>query len=514
MKLAHATISLCLAAACQKTQAAPTTAPPSQPAPCPEQVSSTREPLRDLDARVQKVMEALRVPGIAVAVVKDGEVVLAKGYGVRERGKDAAVDADTVFAIASNTKAFIGTALALLAHEKKLDLDDRVKDRLPWFKTWDPQTTKEMRVRDLVSHRSGLDTWAGDLVWIGSKVDTRTLLSRLPSLPAKSGLRGAYGYSNIMFVVAGEVIAAVTGKPWDAVVTQRLLAPIGMNRTSTSLAALAQQDNVATPHAKHGDADVVDRYLSVDNAGAAGALNSSVADMSRWLLVQLGDGSIDGKQIVPPEVVRATRVPHTPVPLRPDDPLGRHLQAYGLGWFLYDYRGRGVVTHGGGLPGMTSQVLMVPEEKLGVVVLTNSESGASGIIALEVVDDYLADEPTDHLARVLARQKGKAEPEVAAPEGEPLPAKAIQGTYKNALLGRAIVGDVQGVLELRLPDHGGLDCPLRPKAGPVYGCKWSNPIFGESDVEFDVARGRAVGLKFKVRPQFIDPLEYAFRRQR
>jgi CubicO group peptidase (beta-lactamase class C family) len=513
MKPAYRTIALCLfLAGCPKQSAAPT-APAAAPCVEPQPAAEAREPLADLDARVQQVMDAFSVPGVAIAIVKDGKVVLAKGYGVRERGKPDAVDADTVFAIASNTKAFIGTVLALLDHEKALDLDDRVKDRLPWFQTWDALTTKEMRVRDLVTHRSGLDTWAGDLVWIGSKIETRTLLSRLPSLPAKSGLRGSYGYSNIMFVVAGEVIAAVTGKSWDAVVSERLLQPIGMKRTTTSVAALAEQDNVATPHSKVGESDVIDQYLSVDNAGAAGALNSSASDMARWVLVQLGEGTIDGKTIVPVEVVRATRVAHTPVPLAHDDALGRHLQAYGLGWFLYDYRGRGVVTHGGGLPGMTSQVLMVPDERLGVVVLTNSESAASGVIALEVVDAFIAEEPTDHLARVLARQrnakpKEKSEP----PAGDPLPANAVRGNYKNPLLGRATITEAKGVLELRLPDHGGLDCPLRPKAGTVYACTWSNPIYGESEVHFDVTRGRAVGMRFKVRPEFIDPLEYRFHR--
>jgi CubicO group peptidase (beta-lactamase class C family) len=508
--------------------AAPT--PASREARPPEAApSAPADPLADLDARVKRVMDAYSVPGLSLAIVKDDQVVAARGYGVRERGKREPVDADTSFAIASNTKAFVGTTLALLDHEKTLDLDDRVADRLPWFRTWNACTTGEMRVRDLVTHRSGLDTWAGDLIWIGSNIDTKTLLSRLRHLPA-SGLRQKYGYSNLMFVVAGEVIREVTGKPWDAVVRARLLDPIRMTRTTTSLAAIAELDNVATPHARHGEVDEIDVYLPVDNAGAAGALNSTAADMGRWLRVQLGEGRIDGTQIVPPEVLAATRVPHTPMPLGKNDALGRHFQAYGLGWVLHDYRGRGVVTHGGGLPGMTSRVMMVPEEGLGVVVLTNSESPASFLVAIEVVDAFLGGATQDHLATAQARQRSQAaaQPERStvphdngASAADPLEATALRGTYRSPLLGRAIVqpsaGDSAGI-QLRLPDHGGLQCALKSVSGRTFSCAWDNEIFGVSEVHFEV-RGsgrsaRATGLRFRVRPEFVDPLEYAFTRAR
>lgn len=525
--------ALALALACGKDTAA--TVAPGAPAGSPPaaapgsgsaSVDRAVDPLADLDARVDRIMRAYAVPGLSLAIVKDGEVVAARGYGVREQGKDGAVDEHTVFAIASNTKAFIGTVLALLDHEDAIDLNERVKDRLPWFDTWSSCTTSQMRIRDLVTHSSGLATWAGDLVWIGSTVDTKTLLSRMPSLPSKAALRERYGYSNIMFVVAGEVIAAVTKKPWDQVVRERLLVPIGMNRTTTSVAALSEQTNVATPHAKHGDGDVVDVYLPVDNAGAAAALNSSAADMARWLRVQLGGGRIDGKSIVPPEVIDATRVPQMPVPLGKEDLLGRHFQAYGLGWFLYDYRGRQIVTHGGGLPGMTSRVAMVPEEGLGVVVLTNSESSASALVALDVIDGYLGGPQKDLLAAFQAREKESAEKKAKAAETEPAepakPAKpeaplavtAIRGTYANPLLGRAEVTEDGGVARLHLPDHGGLDCPLQPGDGPVFHCTWANGIFGASDVHFQTKRGRATSLRFSVRPEFIDPLEYTFTRKR
>lgn len=492
---------------------------------CPEAPETSRgaelgHPLDDIDARVERAMAAFDVPGLSLAIVIDGEVVLARGYGVRERGEPERVDEHTVFAIASNTKAFVATALGLLAAEGALDWDDRVIDRLPSFRTWDEHTTHELRVRDLVSHRSGLDTWAGDLAWIGSQIDTTTLLARLPAVEAGAGLRERYGYTNLMFVVAGEVIRSVAGQPWDHVVQKRLLEPLGMERTTTSVKQLAGQDNVATPHMPRGDTLMAVPYLDVDAAGAAGALNSSAADMTRWLRVQLADGSLDGQSIVPSEVVRALRVPHTPIPLPADDTFDppRHFLAYGLGWFLYDYAGRMVVTHGGGLPGMTSRVGLVPEAGLGVVVLTNSETPVAQLVFLDIVDGYLGIPPRDHVASA----KERAERREATPI-EPTPARNVEmttdpktyaGTYTSALLGRAEVRELDGGLELRLPDHGGLDCPLRPSAEHTFDCTWSNPIFEHSDVPFEVEKGRAVRLRFRVRPDFVDPLEYTFERSK
>jgi CubicO group peptidase (beta-lactamase class C family) len=477
------------------------------------------DPLADIDARVERAMAAYDVPGLAVAIVVDDEVVLARGYGVLERGKPERVDEHTVFAIASNTKAFVATALALLAADGSLDWDDRVVDRFPSFKTWDEHTTRHLRVRDLVSHRSGLDTWAGDLAWIGSTIDTQALLARLPAVQASFDLRERYGYTNLMFVVAGEVIRSVSGKPWDVLVRERLLEPLGMRRTTTSVKQLAGQENVATPHMPVDDALIVVPYLDVDAAGPAGALNSSVADMTRWLRVQLAEGELDGRAVLPAEAVTSLRVPHTPIPLPAEDTFEppRHFLAYGLGWFLYDYAGRLVVTHGGGLPGMTSRVGMVPEERLGIVVLTNSESPVSQLVFVDILDGYLGLPPRDHVA--LAKARAERQPKAAKPErqrpADPLPAadaKRYAGKYHHPLLGDAHVEERDGSLTLRLSDHGGLDCPLVPQAEHRFDCTWSDPIFEHSQIPFEVENGRALRFRLRVRPEFIDPLEYEFKR--
>ncbi len=518
----RAALALALAGGCESRGS---TATCPEPVPTGADATAASAPLDGLDARIERVMEQLEVPGLSIAIVKDGEVVHAKGYGLREQGKNEAVDEDTVFAIASNTKAFLATAVGLLVDEGKIAWDDRVADRLPGFSTWDPHTTKELRVRDLLAHRSGLATWAGDTAWIGSKIDTAGMMAALPNVQADYGLRERYGYTNLMFMVAGEVIRAITGKAWDEVVRARILEPLKMTRTTTSVAQLREQDNVAAPHMPNpaGDGAIVIPYLPVDAAGASAALNSSAADMAQWLRLQLGEGELDGQRIIPKTVIEALRAPHTPIPVPPSALRpGQHFVMYGLGWFLYDYHGRKVVTHGGGLPGMTSRVGLVPEEGLGVVVLTNSETSASGFLFMMVMDAYLGLAPTDYVAlaekrkaETEAKKKGEEPP---APKAQPIersiPTKSYAGTYENALLGRAVVTEAAGELRMTLPDHGGLDCPLEHTDADAFGCTWSNPIFGESQVPFEIRKGKAAKLRFRVRPEFIDPLEYVFVRQR
>lgn len=495
------------------------TADPSPAGTVAETAAERAGPLAGLDQRVARLMEAHDVPGLAVAVVKDGKVVTARGYGVREKGKPEPVDGDTNFAIASLTKAFTATAVGLLVAEGEIGWDDRVLEHIPDLELWDDYTTEQIRVRDLLAHRSGLDTWAGDLAWIGSKIDTATLLSRLRHVPPWASFRERYGYSNLMFVVAGELIRRQTGKTWDVLVRERLLDPLGMSRTTTTVKTLARDKNVATPHMGEGTGQITIPYLDVDNAGAAAALNSSARDMARWMLLQLADGRYEGEQIVPAKVVAGLRAPQTPVPLPEEDLYvpPRHFIAYGLGWFLFDYRGRLIVGHGGGLPGMRSRVVLVPEEELGIVVLTNSESSVPFFLAGELVDAYLGAPHRDYSALAGAREAARAKKDTAEkkePDAASLPLSKYAGRYRNALLGAAQIKEKEGALELEVSDHGDLDCPLVHADRDTFSCTWSDPIFETSRVHFDVERGRARRLRFKVRPSFIDPLEHVFERER
>jgi CubicO group peptidase (beta-lactamase class C family) len=345
-------------------------------------------------------METFEVPGLALAIVKDGEVVLAEGYGVRRLGEATPVDAHTLFGIASNTKAFTATALGILVEEGKLAWDQPVIEILPAFRMSDPYVTAELTVRDLLVHRSGLGLGAGDLLfWPGTTYGRDEIVHRLRYVPIENSFRATYNYDNVLYMVAGEVVEAASGMPWEEFVETRILEPLGMADSRPSLVAAAPDRNVAYTHARvEGTVRLVppDTTRSI---GPAGGIMSSAADMARWLEVQLARGQLaDGDSLFSQATSRelwALVTPLEPNPPPPElAPLEADFNGYALGFFVGDYRGRKMVRHTGGLPGFVSRVAMIPEEDLGVAVLTNQESGAAfDAIAFHVLDHYLAADP-------------------------------------------------------------------------------------------------------------------------
>lgn len=363
--------------------------------------------LADFDSYVESVRKTFEVPGIAVAVVKDGEIVLAKGWGDREFGK-APVDADTLFAIASNTKAFTATALNLLAEEGKLNLDDRVIDLLPWFQMADPYVTREMRVRDLLAHRSGLGLGAGDLLyWPTTDYTTAEVARRLRHVPLTGSFRDRYAYDNILYGVAQLVVEQASGQSFESFLRTRIFAPLGMDAVRYNSDALKPGDNVATGYALADFKDLQPApRLSWHNVSGAGGLYSSAHDMAKWMRLQLAGGAYrdaagreqrlfeEKTQQRMWSMITPIAVPQPSVPeLLPAMP---NYLGYGQGWSLSDYRGDKLVWHTGGWPGMVSRLTLVPDRKLGVVVLTNAElGGAFNAITLRVLDAYLDAPKTD-----------------------------------------------------------------------------------------------------------------------
>jgi CubicO group peptidase (beta-lactamase class C family) len=404
--------------------------------------------LKKIEAYAEKARAEWSVPGCALSVVKDDAVVLEKGFGGRELGKPAPVDRDTLFAIGSCSKAFTAAALAILVDEGKIKWNDPVINYLPGFEMYDPWVTREMQVRDLLSHRSGLATFGGDLTWYWTKYDRREILRRVRYLKPTSSFRTQFGYQNIMFVAAGEIIPAVTGKTWDEFVKERLFLPLGMTTTITTHRDIRPDGNVAIPHNEYqGKLRVIQHYEN-DNMAAAGGIITSVHEMAQWIRLQLGRGTFQGQKIFSPAASRAMWSPHTFLPVAPqaeERQPATHFQAYGLGWRLNDYAGRKVVSHGGGIDGMTSQIMLVPEERLGVMVVTNSETPASGAIARQAVDIFLGAPERDWSAELLkSREEGrkaseeaekKIEAERAKGTAPSLPLEAYAGTYASDLYG-------------------------------------------------------------------------------
>jgi CubicO group peptidase (beta-lactamase class C family) len=425
-------------------------------------------PPADLDAYIVRTMQTYEVPGIAVAIVKDGKVVLQKGYGVRKLGEPAPVDANTLFGIGSNTKAFTAAALATLVDEGKISWDDPVYERLKGFEMYDPYVSKEMRIRDLLCHRSGLGLGEGDLMFWPHTTFTRDdVVYRLRYLKPVTSFRTKFAYNNLMFVTAGQVLAEVSGKSWDDYVRDKIFLPLGMSSTNTSTDLYKPGADWAFPHSKVDGKLQSIRFENLDNAAAAGSINSSVADMSRWVLTQLNRGKIpdsenrlfsekSSKEMWSQQsIIGVNEGADDLKALRP------RFSGYGMGWFLRDYKGRKLVGHSGGVAGFVTRVAMVPEENLGVVILTNAEEGyAFESILYHILDGYLGGPTEDYTVAFKAvedKEKKdadetmqKAQQTRAADSKPSLPLEKYAGDFTDPWYGKMTIRPENSGLVLQL----------------------------------------------------------------
>jgi CubicO group peptidase (beta-lactamase class C family) len=422
--------------------------------------------MRDLDTYVSRVMRSFEVPGISLAVVKDDQVVVAKGYGVRRLGEPAPVDAKTLFGIASNTKVFTATALGILVEEGKLRWDGRVIDYLPWFQMWDPFVTRELTIRDLLVHRSGLGLGAGDLMWWPpSTYDRREIARRLRYIQPATSFRSAYAYDNVLYLVAGEVIETISGQSWEDFVSSRILSKVGMASSNVKHSAAAGTGNIAAPHAPvNGTVRPVQPFDS-DNTNPAGGVNSCADDMAKWLRVMLNEGALPGGgRLVSAATWRQISTPVTPEPNNPPPPelpaLRSNSRAYALGLDVRDFRGYRVLAHTGGLPGYVSRVLMIPDLRLGIAVLTNQESTeAFDALAFAVADAYVGGtqsawlEGYEKLRARSAASEAEADRQTAsvrnASSKPSLPLARYAGTYRDAWYGDVTIAEEGGKLVIR-----------------------------------------------------------------
>lgn len=480
------------------------------------QAQTRRDPLRGLENYVNAAMRQWQVPGVAIAIVRGDSVIYARGFGVRELGRPERVDEHTLFAVASNTKAVTATALGLLVSENTLRWDDRARQHLPRFALDDSLASRDVTVRDLLSHRIGLGTWAGDLLWYGSDLPIDSVMAGTARVPLTLGFRYRYGYSNLGFIAAGQMIPVLSGQSWADFVRARLLEPLGMSRTTTSVADLPARGNVASPHAMIDGRIQPVPYRPVDNAAPAAALNSSASEWAHWLSLNLGWGSYRGRRIVDSAVIAETRIPNTALRNRPNRLFPNfNLQSYGLGWFIRDFRGRLEITHDGGMDGMYSKSGFLPSENIGVVVLTNKdEHDLQTGLYYHILDLMLGPTGHDYSATLLAAQEQPA-PQAPRRDSRPgLPLADYAGRYVNPTLGELTIAIDSATrrITVRLPHHPGLRANLAHWEDNVFVARWEDRYFRESRLTFEVMGDRAVSVRFTVRPDFIDPLEYTFRR--
>jgi CubicO group peptidase (beta-lactamase class C family) len=413
--------------------------------------AQARKPLDGFDAYVAKAVKDWKVPGLAIAVVKDDSLVFAKGYGVREIGKPDPVDANTRFAIGSTTKAMTVAALGMLVDEGKLKWDDKVTKYVPDFELSDPWVTRELTVRDLLTHRAGLGN--ADLLWAGADYPDSAIFRRVRYLPLAYSMRSGFIYQNIMYALAGEVVHRVSGMPWEQFLRTRIFAPLGMNATEPLLASLAGQPNVATPHAEIDDTMRVVKNRTVDPVKAAGSVWSSVNDMSKWMRFILDSGRANGKQLLATSTVHEILSPQTIADrgLYPALDLSKpHFFLYGLGWFLQDYDGQAVAMHTGSIDGMSAIIALIPDKKLGVYVLANGDHAElRHALMYTVFDRYSGSSAHDWSKELLAyfdkqeadarEAQKKAEARHVTDTHPSLPIARYVGTYSNPTYGDVVI---------------------------------------------------------------------------
>ena len=475
-----------------------------------------------LDSLVNRAIVDWQIPGAAVAIVKDGKVVFMKGYGTKEVGKNDPIDENTLFMVASNSKAFTGTLISWLDFEKKLSLNDKVSKWLPNFKLYDPNVTALATVADLLCHRVGLKTFQGDWCYWGSNLSRAEVVQKFGLHKPVYDFRAGYGYCNAGFLTAGELIPAATNNHqlWEDMLQERILTPLGMSRTLPLTQNFLSANNISLPHTFY-DGKVVKTTISkIDNLGSAASICSSVADMSKWMMMQLDTGKYLGKQIIPKEVVLKTWKAHNLAAVRKSSRIPSTFSAYGLGFFIQDYAGKLHFSHTGGADGFVTSFAFIPEERLGVIVLTNSDmNNFFDLLKYYVFDAYLNRPYKDYNKAAYAawQDEMKEEAERLAKEREQiakkqaleLPLEAYSGSYMNTLYGKMEAKVENNQLRLYFEHHPDCVGILEPKGGNEFLATYTNKTWGILPVKFEVKDKKVLTSTIKVN-DFIEYDPYIF----
>ncbi len=349
----------------------------------------TKEQLEILDKYYQKTLAEWHIPGMAIAITNGDSIIFSKGYGYANLDQKTKVDGNTLFAIASNTKAFTAASIGQLVEEKKLKFSYKVIDYLPYYKLYNDYTTQNETIEDLLSHRNGLKTFSGDLFWYATTKTPKEIISAQQYLKPVYDFRTRFGYSNIGFLSAGMVIEKIAKITWAKYITDHFLTPLKMNRTLISTDQIKSVKNVATPYFYENGKHIELKWVNWDNIAPAGALISSVNDYSKWLQLNLNKGTLHGKKYFSTITFNKLTSSYINFTVNDNDEK-THFKAYGLGWAVQDYQGYKIVGHGGGYDGMISKSTFVPEKNIGIIILTNSLTWAPGAIMNKTLDVILA----------------------------------------------------------------------------------------------------------------------------
>jgi len=489
-----------------------------------QQVDRSKFVKDSLDYYINRALTNWRIPGAAVCIVKDNKIVLMKAYGIKELGQPDKVDINTLFMIGSNTKAFTATALAMLQNDNKLSLDDKVTKYLPKFKLENKMAGEQAIIRDLLCHRLGFQTFQGDFTFYNTNLTREDVIKKLGEIKAAYPFRTKWGYTNAAFLTAGQIIPVVTGKPWEVYLKENIFAPLGMTNTLALSADMPKSLNRTVPHTLIDGRLSPIPYCQIDGLAPAGGISSSISDMSKWVLALLNDGKVGARQVIPLPAIKATR--------EAQDIVGptHHLngetdyELYGLGWFIQDYTGHHLVMHDGGVNGYLSSVTLVPQEHLGIIILTNTDQNDFfEALRWDIMDAYFKMPNRNYNDVYLEKFKAQASVDEAADKKlkdsvalNPLPALPITkytGKYINDLYGKMEV--TQGLnndLEIRFEHHTRMYVHLQPLGGNRFYATFSDPTMGKAIFPFNVQNGDVKGVTVKV-ADFVERDPYEFRKE-
>jgi len=483
--------------------------------------------IRDsLDVYMNRAMTNWRIPGAAVCVIKDGKIVTMRAYGVKELSLPNKVDENTLFMIGSNTKAFTATAIAMLQERKQLSMDDKVTKYIPDFKLDNKPAGEMVTIRDLLCHRIGFATFQGDFTFYNTDLTRHDVIERMARVKAAHPFRTDWGYTNSAFLTAGEIMPRTPqGRSWEAFIKDNIFAPLGMTNTLALTKEMPSALNRTAPHTLVDGRLVAIPYAQLDNLAPAMSICSSISDMSKWVMALLNDGKVGPRQIIPAAAISVTRQPQDIVKSIHHLNGENNFELYGLGWFLQDYSGHRLVMHDGGVSGYVSSVTLVPQDHLGIIILTNTDQNSLyEALRWEILDAYFklpyrnyseaylnffkAAQKNEQLADKKLRDTTILKPKPA------LPLNAYTGKYMNDLYGNMTItigGELNDQLQLRFEHHPKMFALAQPLGGNRFYVSFSDPEYGKAVFPFAVTNNRVTGVRVKV-ADFIEMTPYDFRK--
>lgn len=475
-----------------------------------------------LDKYVNYALKLWNIPGASVTIVKDGKIILAKGYGVKAMNGSDKVDENTLFMIASNSKAFTATALGILENESKISLDDKVVKWMPDFKMYDESVTPMLTIRDLLCHRLGLQTFQGDFVYWSSNLSRKEIIKNFRNIKPVFDFRTKYGYCNAAFLTAGEIIPLATGISWDNFIKENILDKLDMKRSFTSSKIMEKDLNKTLGHTIFLDTLKVVPYDELDNLAPAASICTSAKDIANWLLMQTDSGRFNGNQVIPYKVLAKTINPNITLGINQSYVYKglKHIRAYGLGWQVEDYGGKLLVSHTGGVNGYVTSTCFLPEEKLGIAIFTNTDANyLYEALKYQIIESYLNlpyrnfsnmfyeffrsdNEETKNFYENemnIVKQNNKTELELSE----------YSGKYLNSAYGDISIENIKGKLIINFSKHPFLKGNLYPLGGSSFFCIYSHPGWGAKIIDFKAENGKSISVKIKVNDN-IDFMEYVF----